>query len=94
MAVNLAAVDLSKSVFQLSLADANHHVIGRKRLNRAQFHRFLMQSAPVRLIMEACGTAHYWGYCQLSDIHTRRVKILMQLLDDSISAVHLSVLYD
>jgi transposase len=61
MAVSLVAVDLSKSVFQLSLADANHHVIGRKRLTRAQFHRFLMQSALVRLIMEACGTAHYWG---------------------------------
>ena len=61
MAISLVAVDLSKSVFQLSLADAQHHIISRKRLNRAQFHRFLTQSSPVRVIMEACGTAHYWG---------------------------------
>ena len=61
MAISLVAVDLSKSVFQLSLADAQHHIISRKRLNRTQFHRFLAQSSPVRVTMEACGTAHYWG---------------------------------
>ena len=44
MAISLVAVDLSKSVFQLSLADAKHHIITRKRLNRAQFHRVLVQS--------------------------------------------------
>ena len=31
MAISLVAVDLSKSVFQLSLADANHHITGLKR---------------------------------------------------------------
>lgn len=41
MAISIVGVDLSKSVFQLSLADAKHHVVDRKRLSRAQFHRFL-----------------------------------------------------
>jgi len=61
MAISIVGFDLSKSVFQLSLADAKHHVVDRKRLSRAQFHRFLAQTEPVRLVMEACGTSHYWG---------------------------------
>ena len=62
MDIAIVGVDLSKSVFQLSLADANHHVVDRKRLSRAQFHRFLAKTVPVRLVMEACGTSnYYWG---------------------------------
>ena len=61
MAISIVGVDLSKTVFQLSLADAKHHVVDRKRLSRAQFHRFLAQTEPVRLVMEACGTSSYWG---------------------------------
>jgi transposase len=61
MAISVVGVDLSKSVFQLSIADGKHHVVDRKRLSRAQFHRFLAQAGPVRLVMEACGTSHYWG---------------------------------
>ena len=61
MAISVVGVDLSKSVFQISLADTKHHVVDRKRFSRAQFHRFLAQTEPVRLVMEACGTSHYWG---------------------------------
>ena len=74
MAIGLVAADLSKSVFQLSLADANHHIVSRKRLNRTQFHRFLAQSGPVRLIMEACATAHYWG--RTAQLLGQEVKLL------------------
>ena len=61
MTIAVVGVDLSKSVFQLSLADAKHHIVDRKRLSRAQFHRFLAQTVPVHLVMEACGTSHYWA---------------------------------
>jgi len=61
MTITVAGVDLSKSVFQLSLADSKQHVVERKRLSRRQFHRFLSQSKPIRLVMEGCGTSHYWG---------------------------------
>ena len=54
MAIPVVGVDLCKSVFQLSVADAKHHVIDRKRLSRTQFHRILTQTTPVRLTMEAC----------------------------------------
>jgi hypothetical protein len=42
MAISVVGVDLSKSVFQLSIADSKHHIVDRKRLSRAQFHRFLV----------------------------------------------------
>lgn len=61
MSITIVSVDLSKSIFQLSLADSAHRVIDHKRLSRAQFHRFLEKSVPVRLVMEACGTSNYWG---------------------------------
>ena len=67
MAISVVGVDLSKSVFQLSIADGKHHVVDRKRLSRAQLHRFLAQTEPARLVMQACGTSpesvmpgHYW----------------------------------
>ena len=34
MGISVVGVDLSKSVFQLSVADAKHRVVDQKRLNR------------------------------------------------------------
>ncbi len=61
MQLNPVGVDLSKSVFQLSIADEYRHVVARKRLSRRQFHRWLGTHEPVQLVMEACGTSHHWG---------------------------------
>ena len=36
-------------------------VAERHRLSRAQFQRFLADHAPATVVMEACGTAHFWG---------------------------------
>ena len=74
MAISVVGVDLSKSVFQLSIADGKHHVVDRKRLSRAQFHRFLAQTVPVRLVMEACGTSNYWA--RTAQSHGHEVKLL------------------
>lgn len=68
------AVDLSKSVFQISLADSRHRIIGRRRLNRSQFSRFLATTEPARLIMEACSTAHYWA--RVAQQYGHRTKLL------------------
>ena len=54
-------VDLAKTVFELALANAAWHVIGRRRLTRAQFERFVATQPPTHLVMEAYGTAHYWA---------------------------------
>ncbi len=74
MTISVVGVDLSKSVFQLSMADARHRVVDRKRLSRAQFHRFLAKTTRVRLVMEACGTSNYWG--RAAQLHGHTVKLL------------------
>ena len=33
----------------------------RKKLLRAQFHRFMVEHPPCVVAMEACGGAHYWA---------------------------------
>jgi transposase len=36
-------------------------VAERHRFSRGQFSRFLAERAPATVVMEACGTAHFWG---------------------------------
>lgn len=67
-------IDLSKTVFQSSLADSRHHIIDRRRLSRRQFSRFLATTEPARLVMEACSTTHYWA--RIAKQHGHRVKLL------------------
>lgn len=55
------AIDLAKDVFELAFADASGRIIERKRLTRRAFVRCLDNSPPLQLVMEACGSAHYWG---------------------------------
>ena len=55
------AVDLAKSVFEVAVANERGQIIERKRYGRASFRRFLETRRPCRVVMEACGTAHYWG---------------------------------
>jgi transposase len=55
------AVDVAKSVFEVALSEHPGQVRERRRLTRAQFQRFLAEQAPARLVMEACGSAHYWA---------------------------------
>lgn len=55
------AVDLAKSVFELAISHRPGVVAERKRLSRKQFARFLAHHEPAAVVMEACGTAHFWG---------------------------------
>lgn len=55
------AVDLAKDVFQLSIADARFHVLQRRRLGRRAFAHALDNHSPLHVVMEACGSAHYWA---------------------------------
>ena len=62
----IIGVDLAKTVFQLALADAHYHVTQSKRLNRTQFHTFFVNHPPAHVVMETCGTAHYWARTLMS----------------------------
>jgi len=55
------AVDLAKSVFQLSVANDRGRILERHRFSRRQFERFLAIVPSSHFILEACGTAHHWG---------------------------------
>jgi transposase len=68
------AVDVAKTVFEVAIADRYWHIAGRHRFNRRQFTRFLATAAPTHVLMEACGTAHYWGRC--AQRHGHRVTLL------------------
>ena len=55
------AVDLAKDVFELAFADAEDHLVQRRRLSRSAFAAVFDNHAPLRVVMEACGSAHYWA---------------------------------
>jgi len=80
MKLNPVGIDLSKSVFQLSIADEKHRIVTRKRLSRHQFQRWLVTTERAHLVMEACGTSHHWarvaqnhGHC-VTLLHAKYVK--------------------
>lgn len=54
-------VDLAKRVFQIHWVDTETGEIGRRQLKRAQLNGFFANRAPAVIVMEACGSAHYWA---------------------------------
>jgi transposase len=73
MDATTVAVDLAKDVFEVALANRAGRIFERKRLTRPQFERFIDGLAPeTEVVMEACGTAHYWGRrCQARQLRVR-----------------------
>ena len=61
MEITTIGIDLAKSVFALSLADARGKVIMHRQLRRAQVLEFLAPLQPCVVGLEACGGAHYWA---------------------------------
>ena len=57
----LVAVDLAKSVFEVAVSDRPGQVGRRERLPRAQFLSFFAQQPEATVVMEACGSAHFWA---------------------------------
>lgn len=55
------AVDLAKNVFQVAVSHHPGKVAESHRLSRSQFLRFLAERQPALVLLEACGTAHFWG---------------------------------
>jgi transposase len=61
MHANTVAVDLAKNVYQVAVADEQWRVTERHRLTRTQFERFFANRSAGLVVMEACGSAHYWA---------------------------------
>lgn len=61
MHATTVAVDLTKSVFQIAVADDRWRIIETQRLTRSQFARWFVNRSVGPVVMEACGSAHHWA---------------------------------
>ena len=60
--VSMIGIDLAKNSFQLHGARADGSVVFRKKLSRGKVLEFLASQPPSVVAMEACASAHYWGW--------------------------------
>ena len=70
----LVAVDLAKSVFEVAVSRRPGKVASRQRLTRGQFKEYLATCPRAMVVMEACGSAHYWG--RVAEGHGHRVVLI------------------
>lgn len=55
------AIDLAKSVFEVGISESAGDLRQTRRLSREQLAEFMAKQPQATVIMEACGSAHYWG---------------------------------
>ncbi len=55
------AVDLAKNVFEVGISERPGQLEKACRLSRAKFLKFFVDQPPSTVVMEACGSSHYWG---------------------------------
>ncbi|HZC01323.1 MAG TPA: IS110 family transposase, partial [Gammaproteobacteria bacterium] len=61
--ISVLGIDIAKLMFHVIGMDDAGHVVLRKRLARSELPRFIANLPPLRIGMEACGSAHYWARC-------------------------------
>jgi transposase len=61
MKTTVFAVDISKAVFEVAVSHHPGRVSKQRRLSRLQFLHFMGQQPPGTVLMESCGSAHYWA---------------------------------
>jgi transposase len=57
----MIGVDLAKNVFQLHAASMTGQLRFSRKLSREKFRSFMAGQPPAVVVMEACGSAHYWA---------------------------------
>lgn len=57
----MIGVDLAKTVFQLHAASMTGQLRFCKKLSRQRFLKFMAEQPRAVVVMEACGSAHYWA---------------------------------
>jgi transposase len=61
--ISVLGIDIAKLVFHVVGMDDSGQVVLRKRLARSELLTFIANLPPLRIGMEACGSAHYWARC-------------------------------
>lgn len=59
--VSIIGLDIAKHVFQAHGVDSSGHVLLRKKIARAKLLPFFAAQPRCRVVLEACGGAHYWA---------------------------------
>jgi transposase len=59
--VTTIGVDIAKRIFSVYWVDADTGEIGAKTMSRAKFEEFMLKREQSRVVLEAGGSAHYWG---------------------------------
>lgn len=67
------AVDLANSVFEIAVSKQPGSVCQRRRVTRRQMASFFSAHPASTVLMEACGSAHYWGRLLESQGHHVRL---------------------
>ena len=68
--INLIAIDLAKTVFQVCALNSHNKVLFNKKLSRSAFIEFIAQLPHSKVFIEACYSSHYWGRTLTAMGHT------------------------
>jgi transposase len=77
-------VDIAKTVMQVYWVDGQTAEVGSRTLKRAQLVGFFANRPAARVVIEACGSAHYWARTlgalghEVRLIHARHVRAYVQ----------------
>ncbi|MCQ9154932.1 IS110 family transposase [Acidomonas methanolica] len=72
----MIGVALAKTVFQIHTASLTGELLFRKKVGPPQFLQFMASQPPALVVMEACGSAHYWARILMNAGH--EVKLIAQ----------------
>jgi transposase len=71
--ISVLGIDIAKLVFHVVEMDDSGHVVLRKRIARSALLTFIANVPPLRIGMEACGSAHDWARCVREQGHDVRL---------------------
>jgi transposase len=71
--MSVLGIDIATQVFHVVGMDDRGHVVLRKRLARSALLTFIANVPPLRIGMEACGSAHDWARCVREQGHEVRL---------------------
>ncbi len=57
----MIGIDLAKNIFQVHGTSMTGQIMFRKKLSRQRFHTFMAEHPAAVVVMEACGSTHYWA---------------------------------
>ncbi|UIF89977.1 IS110 family transposase [Cupriavidus sp. UYPR2.512] len=61
MSITLVGIDLAKNIFQIHGVDEHGKPVLRRRVSRSKLLETIVRLPACRIVLEACGGAHYWA---------------------------------